>query len=159
MVAEDLGVAGSSAAPRASARCTSPNDGSYLAELKFAEPAQGSCGRGIGHQTEVVGEGVFGLGVIVGAVAELAEIPPAVGPGRIEAQGLRVEIGGASNIAGLAGGVGIGFQLSKLPEKAAGRVGLRAVGGDGCRKGQCGEGVRDNPMTISASPSHDGAGH
>ena len=80
MVAEDLRVAGIVRGSQSEGALDIAQRRFILAKLKFAKPAQGGCRRGIGHQTEVVSEGVFGLSVIVGAVTELAEIPPAVGP-------------------------------------------------------------------------------
>jgi hypothetical protein len=80
VVAEDLRVAGIVRGSQGEGALHIDKRRFILAELKFAEPAQSRGGRGIGHETEIMGEGVFGLRVVVGAVTQLAEVPPAVRP-------------------------------------------------------------------------------
>ena len=85
--------------------------GLKLAEFKFAQAAERGCRRGVWNQVEVMRERVGGLREIVGAVTKLAEIPPAIRPGRIDAESLSVEFGGADNVPGLTCGIRVCGEL------------------------------------------------
>jgi hypothetical protein len=111
VVAEDLGVTGVVGGPESQGVLHIAQRWLKLAELEFAEAAEGGCGGGIRHETEVMVERVDGLHIVIDAVAELAEVPPAIRPGGVDKEGMGVQVGGASDFAGLAGGVGIGSEL------------------------------------------------
>ena len=70
-------------------------------------------------------KGIDGACVLVGAVLEDAEVPPAFLPRRVELLGLCVELDGEGQISLVAGGCGTPSEVGKL------RVGLLCSGEGG----------------------------
>ena len=82
--------------------------------FKFAKTAQRHCRNGSGYELEEMAEGIDGAGVLIGAVLQQAQVPPALIPVGFELLGLGVELDGKRKILLVAGGSGTGGEVVEL---------------------------------------------
>jgi len=81
--------------------------------FELAESSESHGGDGGGDELEEMGEGIDGGGVLIGAVLEDAEVPPAFLPAGVEALGFSVELNGEGEVLLVAGGGGSGGDVGE----------------------------------------------